>query len=168
MFLFVAQLATLSTLHMSSVFVPGSDVVRFTTFRALSTCNSYTGSALTGDVTLLVTHCHRGVYRRALSSCVTSLSVDRCTCRCLCWCSLLSLTGLGSRLIRVVDRRALLVGRIGENMFTSGRKCNFSIKLPNIFITLQAGSPRPERRRPDPSACGRLFRFGGLVLAVRL
>ena len=61
MFLFVAQLATLSTLYISSVFAPGSDVVRFTTFRA-RIVQVYAGSALTGDVTLLATHCHRIVF----------------------------------------------------------------------------------------------------------
>ena len=27
----------------------------------------------------------------------------------------------------------IVVGRIGEKMFTSGRKCIFSIKLPNVM-----------------------------------
>ena len=38
MFLFVAQLATLPTLYMSSVFAHGGDVVRFSTFNTLSRC----------------------------------------------------------------------------------------------------------------------------------
>ena len=56
-----------------------------------------------------------------VSSCVTSRSVDRRTRCCLCWCWLLSLTGLGPRLIRVVGLRALSSTRITERRVLSCR-----------------------------------------------
>ena len=83
----------------------------------------YAGPALTGDLTLLATHCHL-----VRASCVKSRFVDRRTYRCLCWCWVgLSLAGLGSRLmVRVVDLRALSSTRIADRRVLACR-CRFTV-----------------------------------------
>ena len=142
--LFMAQLSTFPTLYLPSVFAPGSDVVRFITFRTLFRC---TPSCVDR---------RRDTTRHSLSSrcmssrvasCVTSRSVDRRKYRCLCWCWWLSLCGIGSRLMaRVVDSRVLSSTRIADRRVLACR-CRFT-----VFRDVCLGSDRFDNTLSTPLA----------------
>ena len=140
----MAQFSTSTTLNMLSVFTSGSHVVIFPTYRTMSRC---TPSCVDR---------RRDTTRHSLSSrcissrvgsCVTSRSVDRRTCSCLCWCCCFSLAGLVSRLmVRAVDLRALSSTRIADRRVFACR-CRIT-----VFRDVYLGSDRFDNTLSTPLA----------------